>query len=160
MPAWSWFIILAVLVLAAALLAALLRRRGAPVAHARTLFERQRADLEAHFFRAAAASGKPRGLRWVRCEWDPGVRLARDRRTGQFLALVGVTISFEAIAGGDMEGVAAVGNLRNASAVFAFDGVHWTTNGRAVFNLNPDEAIRHFGGQYEPVEGEARPPEA
>ncbi len=48
-----------------------------------------------------------------------------------------------------MEGVAAVGNLRNASAVFFFQGGQWRTTGKAVFNLNPDEALARFANQYE-----------
>ena len=64
-------------------------------------------------------------------------------------ALAGVTIQFEAIEGGDMEGVAAVGNLRNASAVFFYHRGQWHTTGKAVFNLNPDEALTHFAAQYE-----------
>ena len=71
------------------------------------------------------------------------------RATQQLAALVGVTIQFEAIEGGDMEGVAAVGNLRNAAAVFFFDRGQWRTIGKAVFNLNPDEALTHFAAQYE-----------
>ena len=75
----------------------------------------------------------------------------RDRRTGQLAALVGVTIRFEAVPGGDMEGLPAVGNLRNASAVFFFQGGQWHSVGKAIFNLNPAEAIDHFKNQYERV---------
>ena len=50
-----------------------------------------------------------------------------------------------------MEGLPAVGNLRNASAVFFFDGGRWQTAGKAVFNLNPEEAIERFAAQYEPL---------
>jgi hypothetical protein len=152
MPIWFW--IPAVILAAVAVLVALiawLRPRGVPIAFARAQFERHRATLEAQFFAAASQSGKPRGLRWTRCEWSRVVEFARDRRAGQLLALVGVTISFEAIEGSDMEGLPAVGNLRDASAVFVFDGLRWCTNGRTVFNLNPDEAIQHFGNQYERV---------
>jgi hypothetical protein len=67
-------------------------------------------------------------------------------------ALVAVTIQFEAIEGSDMEGLPAVGNLRNASAVFFFDRGRWHTTGKAVFNLNPGEALEHFRNQYERVE--------
>ena len=152
MPAWMWIAVIALGLLAAmVVLIVALRPRGARPEVARALFIEQRPRLETQFFQAAAASGKPRGLRWTKCEWSPGIELARDRQTGTLVALAGVTISFEAIEGGDMEGVAAVGNLRNASAVFTFDGVRWSTQGRAVFNLNPDEAIRHFGAQYEPI---------
>ena len=50
-----------------------------------------------------------------------------------------------------MEGLPAVGNLRNASAVFYFERGHWLTAGKAVFNLNPGEVIQHFKNQYERV---------
>ena len=98
---------------------------------------------------AAAATGKPRGLLWKDCQWENGVDFVRERKTGQIAALVGVTIRFEAVADGDMEGLPAVGNLRNASAVFFFERGQWHTVGKAVFNMNPDEALGHFQGQYE-----------
>ena len=119
--------------------------------HARSLFARQREYLEARFFTAASRSGKPRGLRWTNCDWSSDVEFARDRETGQLVALASVTIQFEAVEGGDMEGLPAVGNLRHASAVFYFDGRNWTTAGRAVFNLNPAEAIEHHRTRYERV---------
>lgn len=115
---------------------------------AREQFLRERPRLEQEFFQAAAASGKPRGLRWKNCQWGPQSEFVRERRTFQLLALVGVTIQFEAVEGSDMEGLPAVGNLRNASAVFIYQQGQWHTTGKAVFNLNPDEAIEHFAGQY------------
>src|SRR5208282_6813880 len=102
---------------------------------ARKQFFLEREHLEAKFFSVAAASGKPRGLRWKACDWESEVAFARDRMTGEIAALAGVTIRFEAIEGGDMEGVAAVGNLRNASAVFFYQHGPWPTAGKAVFNL-------------------------
>jgi hypothetical protein len=151
--AWWWVVIgvAAGVVLLAGLAWRPLRRwaRAAEAEHARLLFLRQREHLEADFLRAAAASGKPRGLRWRGCDWGRDVELAREHGTGRLAALVGVTISFEAVPGSDMEGLPAVGNLRNASAVFFFDRGRWRTVGRAVFNMNPDEAIAHF--QYERV---------
>jgi hypothetical protein len=124
------------------------RAAGRQVA-ARDTFRQHRPQLEADFFHAASATGKPRGLRWKACEWGESVEFAREKQTGRLAALVGVTIQFEAIEGGDMEGLPAVGNLRNASAVFFYDRGRWRTIGQAVFNLNPDEALAHFGGQYE-----------
>lgn len=130
-----------------------LRHFGAEVQveRAREMFRLQRERLEVQFLLAAAASGKPRGLRWVECTWENPVVFARDRTTGYLAALVGVTIQFEAIPGSDMEDNPNVGNLRNASAVFFYQGGQWSTVGRAVFNMNPDEALRHFGHQYEPI---------
>ena len=83
-------------------------------------FSTSASDLELQFFQAASASGKPRGLRWKAIEWEPAVEFARERASGRLAALVGVTIQFEAVEGSDMEGLPAVGNLRNASAVFFF----------------------------------------
>src|SRR5262245_10424536 len=140
---------LAGLILMAAWL--LLRRQGraAGVRLAREQFRRQRERLEADFFRAAATSGKPRGLRWKACDWGPAVEFARERQTGRLAALVGVTIQFEAVEGGDMEGLPAVENLRHASAVFFYDQGRWHTTGKTVFNLGPEEALAHFQNHYE-----------
>ncbi len=108
-------------------------------------FHLQRERLEHRFFEIAAASGKPRGLRWADCDFEDDVTYARSRpRRGELQAFVGLTIRFEAIEGGDMEGVEAVGNLRAATAVFRFEGTHWRTDGRAIFNLNPSEAIDYY----------------
>src|SRR5204863_7345459 len=100
------------------------RRR---IAQARAQFERQRPEYQQQFLAAAAATGKPRGLAWKQCELQDGLLLARDRATGDLVSLVGVTISFEAIEGGGMEEVEAVGNLRAATAVFNWNGRQWTT---------------------------------
>jgi hypothetical protein len=113
-----------------------------------------RPELERRFFEAAAASGKPRGLRWKELEWAPEAVFAVEKATGRMAALVGVTIQFEAIEGSDMEGLPAVGNLRNASAVFFYHAGAWHTTGKTIFNLNPDEVVVHFGKQYEQIEEE------
>ena len=118
---------------------------------ARREFRRQRELLEARFFDLAAASGKPRGLRWIDCDWLDAVTFARDRKTGLLTAFVAVNIRFEAIAGGDMEDVAAVGNIRDAAAVFHYERGQWGTGGRALFNMNPADALERLQEQFEPV---------
>jgi hypothetical protein len=154
---WLWWggavVVVAGLVLALAWRP--LRRFGRAVhlERARESFQLQRPRLEDLFFRTAAASGKPRGLRWKHCQFEPVVEFARERASGQIAALVGVTIQFEAVEGSDMEDLPAVGNLRNASAVFFFHAGQWQTVGKAVFNMNPGEAIEHFKSQYERVAG-------
>src|SRR5262245_53007255 len=117
------------------------RRHRALLRNARARFLLRREWLEARFLTLATQSGKPRGLEWVQCDFDNGVRFARDRHTGSLRAFIGVTIGFRAIAGGGMEEVDAVGDLRAATAVFLFENNEWTTNGRVLFNMNPDEAI-------------------
>jgi hypothetical protein len=153
---WLWLPLVILLALAITLVA--WRRlhsfgREVQLARARELFFLQRERLELGFMDAAVATGKPRGLRWKACDFEGEVEFARERRTGQVAALIGVNIQFEAIEGSDMEGLPAVANLRNASAVFFFQRGQWLTVGKAIFNMNPAEAIEHFRNQYERVVG-------
>jgi hypothetical protein len=149
MLGWHWLVValsLAGLVAVAWIgLFVWLRRH---IRRAKEQFHAHRAELAVQFLEAAGATGKPRGLRWVACDWADEIAFARDRHTGQLAALVAVLIRFEAIEGGDMEGVAAVGNVRNASAVFFYKGGFWRTAGRAIFNLDPGEALEQMKDQY------------
>ena len=127
-------------------------RPAASFDQARSSFHRRREWLEARFLTLAAQSGKPRGLRWADCEFANDVAFARDRKTRRFRALVAVSIQFEAIAGGDMEHVEAVGNRKAATVVFRLDGLEWEVDGRALFNLNPAQTIEQFHHELEVVE--------
>ncbi len=152
----AWWIVVGALGVAAILLLLAwrpLRKWGQEVQleRARELFALQRERLEAKFFDRAARSGKPRGLRWKNIDWENEVVFARERATGQFAAFAAITVQFEAVEGGDMEGLPAVGNPRNASAVFFFQRGQWLTGGKAVFNLNPGEAVERLRQQYERV---------
>jgi hypothetical protein len=120
--------------------------------NARQQFYRRREWLEAEFLKLASRSGLPRGLAWVNCDFENQVQFAKDRASGQLRALVAVTISFAAVEGGGMEQVEAVGDLRAATALFYFDGKTWRTTGRALFNLNPAEAIHHYRHELETVD--------
>ena len=113
-------------------------------------FEKNQNSLKPQFFEKAAAVGIPRGLRWVRCDWLPDKVLLRDRATGQISLLVSVNLSFEAIEGGDMEDVKAVGLVRDACAVFQLTPNGWEASGRALFNMNPTEAVRKLESSYQP----------
>ncbi len=127
------------------------RLRNHELARARREFHRHREHLEARFLRLASSSGKPRGLEWVRCDFEDDVLYARHRQTGELRAFVAVTIGFEAVEGGGMEHVEAVGNLRAATAVFHVERGRWSTDGRALFNLNPAEAIAYYQDNLELV---------
>ena len=119
--------------------------------HARDQFRVQREQLEARFFDMARSIGKPRGLRWMECDWQDKVNFARDTKTGMITAFAAVNIRFEAIEGGDMEDVEAVGLIRDAAAVFHYQNGNWGTGGRALFNMNPADAVDRLQGQYESV---------
>ena len=114
-------------------------------------FRMQREQLEAKFLDMARDIGKPRGLRWVNCEWNSDVSFARATDSGLLTAFASINISFEAIEGGDMEDVDAVGLLRDAVAVFHFQNGGWGTGGRALFNMNPEDALQRLEGQFKPV---------
>ncbi|MCY2963727.1 MAG: hypothetical protein NT069_08795 [Planctomycetota bacterium] len=126
-------------------------RRANEEASARTAFRQQREVLEAKFFDLAARSGKPRGLKWIDVEFLDDLGFARDRQTGLLAAFVSVNIRFEAIPGGDMEDVAAVGNVRDACALFHYEAGGWGTGGKTLFNVSPREAIARFHTQFEPL---------
>ncbi|UUO04786.1 hypothetical protein M4951_15470 [Blastopirellula sp. J2-11] len=111
---------------------------------ARKQFSLQRELLEAKFETIASHSGRPRGLAWKQCDFQSEVQFARDPANSQLRAFVAVTISFEAIEGGGMEEVAAVSNLRAATALFSYVDGAWMTDGRTIFNLNPQQAIEHY----------------
>lgn len=149
---WPYWIAggLGVMVIAGVIpLARWMRRRE--VTRAQAAFQLQREGLEARFFELASQTGKPRGLRWVRCDWLPDYSIARDAKTGLLTAFVSVELHFEAIEGGDMEDVAAVGTVRDACAVFHYEQGHWGTGGKALFNMNAGDVIDRLAGQFEYV---------
>lgn len=126
-------------------------RRKREVREALQKFRLQREQLEARFFDMARSQGKPRGLRWLDCDWQPEVTFARDLHSGLLTAFVAVNIYFEAIEGGDMEDVEHVSTVRDAAALFHYQNGRWGTGGRPLFNMNPRDAVARFEGQFEPV---------
>jgi hypothetical protein len=114
------------------------------IALATAEFARRRPTLQEDFRAAANVSGKPRGLRWKSCDFQDSLTLARDRANGQLIGLAGATVAFEAVAGGGMEEVEAVDNLRAATAILTWSGHEWTTTGKAAFNLEPREVLERY----------------
>lgn len=153
---WWLVPVLAAVVIAAAFIWHPVRKslREKELQRLRRDFHREREHLEAHFLTKAAATGKPRGLAWTNCDFDDDVVYARDKRTGEISAFVGVTINFQAVEGGGMEEVEFVTAPRDATAVFRVDRGRWITDGRAIMNLNPTEALKHFRRDLELVSHE------
>ena len=142
---------MAVMALAVAVRPIRAARRAEKLARTQRDFHRQREQLEAKFIDLAAASGKPRGLRWTKVEFDDDVVYARDRRSQSLKALVAIEVSFEAVDGGGMEDVEAVSNVRAATAEFLYDGTRWCTAGRVYFNLAPSAAVKYLSADLELV---------
>jgi hypothetical protein len=118
---------------------------------ARAALPRQWEELELLFLESASATGKPRGLVWTKSRFDDRALLARDRANGELYALVGITVAFEAVIGGGMEEVAAVSNLRCATALLEWQGRQWSTAGRVLFNMEPREAVDRYAKHLEPI---------
>jgi hypothetical protein len=106
----------------------LFRRPASPAA-----FDAARGELLAHWFRTAAGAGKPKWLTWA--GWEPAGEplIVRD------LALVPVVVRFEPVPGGPLEDVPQAREPRAVVAVFRWERGYWTTDGRAVFNLTPQQ---------------------
>ena len=148
MEPYIWWIVDAVIVLG---LLYLMRwawhfAKAVQVERARELFRLQHERFETMLLKAASATGKPRGLTWMKCEIIGNAVLARDASRG-LVALVPIVLHFEPIEGSDMENLPAAREPRTATAMFTFVRGHWHTDGRVVFNLNPEQALAHFGKQ-------------
>ena len=153
MTGFAWAVAFVAAVSAIAFLARWLVRLGREIqlARARESFRLQRERLQELFLAAAAATGKPRGLCWVGCEFADEYLLVRDRATGRLVALVPATVAFEPIVGGEMEGVPAAREPRLATAVLHFRRGAWRCDGRTLFNMLPPAALVRFAQQYESV---------
>lgn len=133
------------------LLVWLLLRAGPPLVLIQQRLQERLDELHAEHFQLAANSGKPRGLRWKHIEWEAEPKLAKERTSGLWIALLGATIQFEAIEGSDMEGLPAVNNLRVATGIFFYDRGDWHTSGRMIFNMTPDDVAQQFTETYESI---------
>ncbi len=135
----------------------LLWRRGQQVRRQRRRqqamqeFRLRREQLEAQFVQAVSGSGRPRGLLWKNVEFADEVTFAQRRDSPHLVALVAITVAFEAEPGGPMEEVEAVGRLRSATAVFVEGPRGWEAPGRVLFNLQPQQALEHFAHELQPL---------
>jgi len=154
---WGWLVVLGLAVVVT-IFGIWRHRRRAPgtgdvdFTAVKSSFQQRREWLEARFLTLASQSGKPRGLAWVDCDFADQIAWARERESGELRALVGVTIRFEAVEGGGLENNPNVGNPRAATAVFRWQDNQWETDGRALFNLSPAQAIEHFQHELETVD--------
>jgi hypothetical protein len=120
---------------------------------AKRTFHRERERLEARFIRLASSQTRPDAPRWSDCDFDDSVSYVRNRATRELSAFVAVTVALEGVDRPTSPTTTSdlIGNLRAGTAVFRFDGNHWATEGRAILNLTPREAIRFFQHDLEVV---------
>lgn len=153
-----WILVptIVILLVGAVLLWQLVRlaRRQSRWAHARRDFHWQRERLEAKFVQIAWTNAHRRYPRWSDCEFDDDVSYVRNRNTGELSAFVRVLITLDAPDDPFDDGSGA---LRSGTAIFRFDRDHWETDGRAILNLSPSEAIRFYQNDLEIVEQDLVP---
>jgi hypothetical protein len=152
---WHWWLALALAVAAAAGLTVLLRPllaswRQARFDHARRDFHRQRERLEAKFLQIGQNTNRPGAPRWLDCGFEDDVAYARSRSTGELSALVGVTIQMEIVPENGLPGEGP-SQFRAGTAVFCLRRGRWETEGKAILNLTPTEAIRFYHRDLEMV---------
>jgi len=147
-----------------ALLAAWFRRsrfqssKTVSFSQAKHRFHLQRERLEARFIQLASASAGS----FVRldCSFADDVAYVRNRATGELSAFVALTVSGgsdNALSTDDWsdDGLAEeVAECQTGTAVFRFDRDHWETDGRAILNLSPEEAVRFYRADLEIVGAE------
>ncbi len=131
--------------------------RVAQFAKARKDFHMQRERLEVKFIQLASANARPNSPHWEDCDFGDDVAYVRSRSTGQLSAFVSVMVAIDGFASNSVDSGNAVRHMRAGTAVFRldYDHGHWETDGRAILNLNPTEAIRFYRNDYEMVEQEA-----
>jgi hypothetical protein len=155
--AWWFLSVAAVVVVIAVLMKRPWQRRvrAGRLYQAKRRFHTQRERLEAKFIQLAAAHAKPDAPRWGDCTFSDDVAYVRNRATGELSAFVAVTVATEALHRLPPGTTDLVSNFQAGTAVFRFDRDGWVTDGRAILNLSPNEAIHYYRDDLEIV-GEER----
>ena len=97
----------------------------------------------------AAAHAKPDAPRWADCAFADDVAYVRNRTTGELSAFVAMTVATEALHRLPPGTTDLIGNCQAGTAVFRFDRDGWVTDGRAILNLSPNEAIHYYRDDLE-----------
>ena len=114
-----------------------------------TAFMDNQSTLEERFFSIVSQSGKPKGLTWKSCKFDEATMWVIEKQSANLHALLSTVIHFDAVPGGPMEDVEAVGNARIATVIFFYNGDNWDTGGDVLFNLEPHEVLTRHCDDYD-----------
>lgn len=114
-------------------------------------FHLYRERLEAKFIQLAERRNLADSVHWEDADFGDEVAFVRHRTSGELSAFVPLTVGMSDCDLSLAEASDLIGNLRVATVVFRFDGKHWDTDGRAMLNLKPEEAIRLYHRELEVV---------
>jgi len=112
-------------------------------------FVDNKSTLQKRFFSIVSDSGKPKGLTWKSCKFDEATMWVIEKQSANLHALLSTVIHFDAVPGGPMEDVEAVGNARIATVIFFYNGDNWDTGGDVLFNLEPHEVLTRHCDDYD-----------
>ena len=108
-------------------------------------FRSRQTELLAEWFRTAVASGKPKGLVWVKCE------PLGEPIFGHGWAVLTTMVQFEPVADGPLADVPQAREPRRVVAVFTYTRRGWSTTGRAVFNLSAEQVAKAMSRPVSPT---------
>jgi hypothetical protein len=103
--------------------------------------------LRSQFLERARQRGMPRGLIWQAIEEDGKPWFGVDAARG-IVALVPMIAEFAPIPGSDMEEIPQAREPRQITIIYVWNNGRWECDGRAIFNLKPDELIERFPQRY------------
>ena len=106
------------------------------------------------FLQHARNRGMPRGLEWLAAEPNGEPRFRFNSSQG-IVALVPLLAHFAPIPGSDMEEITHAKEPRPITAIFLWNEGRWESDGRAIFNLSPDEVIERAADRYRALPGES-----
>lgn len=153
MTGYWWFTAVAfgaVLLLGWSLRPRVRRARPSMLAQARREFHLRREWLEVKFIAMANRRSQTGIVRWADCRFEDEVSFVRSRASGELSALVEICVPVEDSCSADQHTV----SRRVGTAVFRYQRKTWSTDGSAILNLNPAEAIRFYREDFEVVEQE------
>ncbi len=111
-------------------------------------YQLQAIIIQLEFLKQVRETGKPRGLLWKEIQFADVPVFIQDDQSKQYLALLSCVVEFEAIEGDDMEDNPNANLPKEGTAVFEFSRGHWVTQGRVLFNMNPQESLSLLGKKY------------
>ncbi|MCZ2343001.1 MAG: DUF2029 domain-containing protein [Bacteroidales bacterium] len=123
-------------------------------------FHAEREQRLAAFLQLARTRGLPRGLHWTNLTSLGEPLLVHDREERCLALLVPLEATFTPEPGSAMEEVPQAREPRPITVIFRYQrlrGPHcwrrrWQTDGRAIFNLRPEQVIARSEGRFKPVQ--------
>jgi len=117
---------------------------------ARMLFHRERERLEARLIKQIAVPVVTGEMEWLDCDFEDEVTFLRDRRSGEYVAVVMITLGPETSWAIDSEQE----SRGRGVAVFRFGKNRWISDPKVYMNLTPEEMVRAFSDRMELVRRE------